>query len=223
MLARRLLVGIDEVGRAASKASLARTKYIVGIDEVGRGPLAGPVVVAAIMMPSDGIKKIAGLPPLRDSKKLSEKQREEWFRYLKEIKAQYAVARVSPKVIDRINIAKAANLAASRALLRLIATYYLPVSRLRIVLDGGLFLLPDVARKCGSVRTVVRGDERIPIISLASIVAKVTRDRYMKRLDRRFPQFGFAEHKGYGTRSHYRALKRQGSSPIHRLTFIKSF
>ena len=216
-------IGIDEVGRAAPVGSEPRPHryYItVGIDEVGRGPLAGPIIVAAMMMPQKYLLHGKHLPPLRDSKKLSEQQREIWFQHLKEKGVRYAVARVTPHVIDRINIARAANLAASRALSRLGINYHLPISRLCVFLDGGLHVNARLAESCKSARTVVHGDRKIPIIALASIVAKVTRDRYMKKMEKRYPEYKFGKHKGYGTRDHYKSLKRHGPSELHRLTFI---
>ena len=233
----RFTIGIDEVGRAAKKkASLARQKYIVGIDEVGRGSLAGPVVVAAIALPRSRIKhklysrifanrnsrKIREIP-LRDSKKLSAKQREAWFEYFKaHPKVNYAIARVYPRQIEKRNISRAANLAAERAFLRLTKTYNLKLNT-SVFLDGGLYLgsrKGQMANGKLNVKTIVRGDEKIKVIAAASIVAKVSRDSGMVRLAKEYPQYGFEEPKGYGTRAHMRAIRRHGPSKAHRLTFL---
>jgi len=207
---------------------------LIGIDEVGRGPLAGPVVVAAFAITAHGIAntqlrimngKRTKTVPLKDSKKLSKLQRELWFEELKKGKRGiWTIARVNPRRIDRINISRAANFAATNALRRLMEQ--LGVSRARVVLDGGLYLRePFLTARGISVRaaTVIRADEKFPCVQLASIVAKVSRDRYMVRKHKEFPQYGFAEHKGYGTRAHIKALKKHGPSPLHRRSFRPLF
>jgi len=198
--------------------------YVIGIDEVGRGPLAGPVVVAALALPKNlkyGIRN-TGMR-LRDSKKLSVTQREKWFKLIKQKNIPYALARVSPKVIDRINISRAANLAAVKAFKRLITNY--KVANYKIFLDGGLYLnkISNFGFQIQNSKTVVKGDELIPAISLASIVAKVTRDRYMVKLSKKYPYYWFKENKGYGTKKHIAAIKKYGLSDIHRLTFVKKY
>lgn len=204
-------------------------KYIIGIDEVGRGPLAGPVTVAAVALPHNwkmrngkwkmGFRKLL---PLRDSKKLSPKKREEWFKYIKNHpKIHYAVASVSNKKIDKINVSNAANLAATKAFSKLIAQ--LPKSQIpqtKIFLDGGLYLKPLTFNL--KPKTLIRGDEKIPAISLASIIAKVTRDKYMKKIHKKHPAYNFDKHKGYGTKKHIKTIKKNGMSPIHRHTFLKN-
>ena len=209
-------------GRIHLKKRAPPKRYVIGIDEVGRGPLAGPVVVAAVFIPKNKKIRNKNLPPLRDSKRLSEKQREIWFDYLKR-ETNFKTARITPPVIDRINITRAANLAASRALSRLMAGYRLPASRANVFLDGGLFLNKRLAESCGSAKTIIHGDKKIPIVALASIIAKVTRDRYMKKTGKKYPVYRFEEHKGYGTRNHYKALRKYGTSKLHRLTFIKEY
>ena len=208
-----------------------RIKYIIGIDEVGRGPLAGPVVVAALAVPTKLRIKNAELrknfksAKLRDSKKLSLKQREIWFEYVKKHpKIFYAIASVSPKVIDKINISNAANLAATRAFQKLVNTYAIASVltknnnvNVKIFLDGGLYLNKKYPRLSAS--TIIKGDEKIPVISFASIVAKVTRDRMMRKLHKKYPQYGFDKHKGYGTKKHFKAIRKHGLSPIHRKSF----
>lgn len=213
-------------------------KYIIGIDEVGRGPLAGPVVVAAVAMTTKfkirnaelRIKKKSKnseflilnskLAKLRDSKKLSSKQREIWFNYVKKNpKIFYAVVSVPPKVIDRINISNAANLAATQAFIKLIKSRKLKAKSCSIFLDGGLYLKLRVKSHKLKVKTVIRGDEKIPAISLASIVAKVARDKFMEKLHKKYPRYGFDRHKGYGTKRHFKMIKKYGLSPIHRKSF----
>lgn len=193
-------------------------KFIVGIDEVGRGPLAGPVVVAAVAFPVE-FRPRSGSLPLRDSKKLTKLQKQAWFEYVRQQpKIYFSTARVYSRGIDRLNISRAANRAASHAFTKLITKYQLPISRLRVYLDGGLFLekMPAVKAK-----TVVRGDEKIKAIKLASIVAKVTRDKYMVKLHKKHPAYGFYSHKGYGTKKHKKAISRHGLTDFHRKTFCK--
>lgn len=196
-----------------------RQKFVIGIDEVGRGPLAGPVAVAALALPRNLKFRMKNLElPLRDSKKLTPKQREMWFTYLKNHPhIFYATATVSPKIIDKINISQAANRAASLALAKLIKNYKFRIKNCRIVLDGNLFL--DSKFYILDPCTIIKGDEKIPAIMLASIVAKVTRDRMMHRLHKKYPAYGFDEHKGYGTRKHRKAMHKNGLSPIHRRSF----
>jgi len=203
----------------------------MGIDEAGRGPLAGPVVVAGVKIRNAKVVKrlFAGI---RDSKKLSAKKREEWFSVLvSRPEIEYAVARVCPAVIDRINISRAANLAARRVHRKLsannesIANKRIRFSHsqirkdslfadVKVLLDGGLKLPREITHKA-----IVRGDERIPVIAAASIIAKVTRDRIMLRLHKKFPQYRFDLHKGYGTRLHKEYIRRHGYSGVHRRTF----
>lgn len=193
-------------------------EWIVGIDEVGRGALAGPVVVAAAIVPRNLKFEEKKLGPLRDSKKLSKKQREEWclrFKANKDI--AYVFARVYPRGIERMNISAAANLAANRALERLSVSQSLKPGT-KIFLDGGLFLGNGAQRK--KAKTVIKGDEKITAIKIASIVAKVHRDRFMRRLAGQYPDYGFEVHKGYGTKVHQRAIKKYGPCEAHRLTFI---
>lgn len=217
------IIGIDEVGRAASKRR-ASPHYIIGIDEVGRGPLAGPVTVAAVALSIKlKTKNLKLKTKLRDSKKLSHKQRERWFQYIiKESELPYATASVSPKIIDIINISKAANLAATRAFIKLTKNYKLKTKSCNIFLDGGLYLNKQTLVASGywlNPKTIIKGDEKIPSIALASIIAKVTRDRLMKKLHKKYPRYGFDKHKGYGTKQHIKTIKKHGRSPIHRKSF----
>ncbi len=196
--------------------------YIIGIDEVGRGSLAGPVVVAAVALPVG-----ARFKNLKDSKKLSAHKREEWFAYVKSENISYTVARVYPKGIDTINISGAANLAAAKSFSRLLGSLGPKKQKnLKIFLDGGLYLTKSIrqlANKSQSAnwrtKTIIKGDEKINAIKLASIVAKVTRDRYMTKLHEFYPKYEFRLHKGYGTKAHIKAIRRHGYSDVHRKSF----
>jgi len=195
--------------------------YIIGIDEVGRGPLAGPVTVAAAMMPY-GFSFGDTRP--NDSKKISEKKREEWFLYAKEHSdIFYAVVSVSPGMIDKIGISKATILAVKQSLEKLSSTWKsdfqvdLQVEKVEVLLDG-LLHAPEQYKQ----QTIIKGDEKEPIISLASIIAKVTRDKMMVEISKKYPQYGFDSHKGYGTKKHYENIKKYGILDIHRKSFLKS-
>lgn len=181
--------------------------FICGIDEVGRGPLAGPVVAAAVILPKD-----CGLLYLNDSKQLSEKKREELYEKIMEQAVAVGVGYNSPERIDEINILQATYEAMREA-----------VHELRVVPD---LLLNDAVTIPGlDMRQIpiIKGDAKSISIAAASIVAKVTRDRLMVQYDEVFPGYGFASNKGYGAESHIEALKTLGSCPIHRKTFIKNF
>ena len=180
--------------------------HICGIDEAGRGPLAGPVAAGAVILPRE--ERIYGL---NDSKKLSEKKREELFSQIQEHAAAWAVAMVGEDVIDRINILQATYEAMRQA-----------VSRLGIQPD---LLLNDAVTIPGiEIRQIpiIKGDAKSASIAAASICAKVSRDRLMYEYDARWPEYGFARHKGYGTRQHMDAIREYGPCPIHRMTFIKN-
>ena len=195
---------------------MMRYKYVIGIDEVGRGPLAGPVTVCAAAIPRG--TKLDPLPngvKLNDSKKLTAKSREAWAKKLKARGVVFAISSVTPEVIDRINISKAANRAVERSLRRLTEKKGISLTHSLIFLDGGLYA------KGG--RTVIKGDAKINAVKAASILAKVRRDKYMKKLSLKYPKYGFEEHVGYGTRSHIAAIKKHGLSPAHRKSFCHSF
>ena len=176
---------------------------IAGVDEAGRGPLAGPVVAAAVIL--DPELSIAGV---RDSKSLSPEKRERAAAAIRERALAWGVGQATVQEIDRFNILQATWLAMKRAVA------CLPVRPDHVLVDGNQ--CPDLPYP---VEAVVRGDARVPVISAASIVAKVARDREMLVLDQRYPAYGFARHKGYPTREHLRSLDRYGACPVHRRTF----
>ena len=186
-----------------TKASHQGFKNIAGIDEAGRGPLAGPVVAAAVIFPSQ-----VNIPGLNDSKKLSTKKRAELFPKIQEISVSYGVAIVNEKVIDKINILQAARLAMKQA-----------VETLKIT--PGLLLI-DGNQKIDSTLNqwaIVKGDSRSLSIAAASVLAKVTRDRIMDDYHKLYPQYEFNRHKGYGTKLHRNLIQEHGPCPIHRNTF----
>ena len=197
------------------------TKYIVGIDEVGRGPIAGPVAVCAFLIKDDSFLNNTGdikLPKLKDSKKLSKKQREIWFEYLRKVKKEglcdYAVSFVSPENIDKFGIAKCIQKALNESLKKVTSSEI--TNSFNIFLDGGLHASIEYKNQ----ETIIRGDELHPVISLASIIAKVSRDKIMTNYALEYPEYGFENHAGYGTKAHYDAIKKHGQTPIHRKTFI---
>ncbi len=177
---------------------------VAGLDEAGRGPLAGPVAAAAVILDPDHIPE-----GLDDSKKLSAARRERLFESILARAAAVSVALASPSEIDRLNIRAASLLAMRRALAAL------ALAPAHALIDGNV-LPPDLP--CPAT-TIVKGDARCVSIAAASIVAKVTRDRLMENLDREWPAYGFARHAGYPTAFHRDALKKNGPSPFHRLSF----
>ncbi len=249
MTKNNYIIGVDEVGRAASKKRASPRNYIIGIDEVGRGPLAGRVFVGAVLLSisqNNSLKKSMRphtpsksryiLRPRRtslgmvnskfhipcrlaDSNKLSEKQRNEWFLWVRKNKIPFAVSAVSPKIIDKINIARACDKAANSAVCKLVKKY--KINHIRIISDAGISVKPDA--KITSFKSFPKADEIVPAVSIASIIAKVKRDAEMKRMKFKYPQYGFDRHKGYGTKDHIKAIKKYGPSPIHRRSFIKRF
>lgn len=194
-------------------------RYLIGIDEAGRGALAGPVCVGALLMPAEfdwqsvfALITRRGTPQLRDSKQLSAQQRELLYEHITAHGGlRHAAALVEADTIDAIGIANAAREAAA------IAVAHLGVSpgRASVLLDAGLSVSQEWEQQ-----SFVKGDETIPAIALASIVAKVTRDRHMESLSLAHAGYGFEKHKGYGTQEHYRAIHLHGISPQHRRTFV---
>ncbi len=180
-------------------------ELICGADEAGRGPLAGDVYAAAAVLPF-GLE----IPGLNDSKKLTEKRREELFDVIREKALSYAVATATVEEIEKINIRNAAFLAMERAI-RQIKTDF-------AIIDGNGFNDCPVP-----FMTLVGGDGKSANVAAASILAKVSRDRYMLEMDKKYPMYGFAKHKGYGTKLHIDALKEYGACEIHRSLFVKKF
>ena len=181
-------------------------KYVAGVDEVGRGPLAGPVVCAAVIMPTDDI-----IDGVDDSKKLTEKKREKLYDLIKEKAVAYCIAELSESEIDQINILNA-------------------VKKCMVKAVEGLSVKPDVTLVDGvdtnlpiTAEYIVKGDLNSYTIGCASILAKVYRDRLMTEYAKEYPEYGFEKHKGYGTKAHIDKIKEIGPCKLHRRTFIKNF
>lgn len=191
-------------------------KFVVGVDEAGRGPLAGPVAVGVVAI-EQGYDLLAVFPGLNDSKKLSEKKREALFEKLQEeIRAGNVRASVtlsSAGMIDGKGIAHAIRNGVSKGVTKLLPS---PEEGM-VYLDGSLKAPPEYAQE-----TVIGGDGTVPVIMLASIAAKVTRDRYMKKIAVEYPAYGFAVHKGYGTKTHIACIKELGPCPEHRRSFLRN-
>ena len=183
-------------------------QYICGIDEAGRGPLAGPVVVGAVIMPKE-----SWIKGVNDSKKIAEKKREVLFEKITEEAVAYGVGIVDPKTIDEINILNATKLALTKA-----------IQELKVKPD---LIIVDALKHINTLgipyESMIKGDEKVYSVSAASIVAKVTRDRIMRQWDEVYPQYGFEHHKGYGTKAHIEAIRTYGLTPIHRRSFTKNF
>ena len=190
---------------------IRKIKWIAGIDEAGRGPLAGPVTLAMVGAP----KKSARRPfkGIKDSKRLSGERRKEWLLKIKSRQdMDFWSTSVSPAVIDSFGIQEAVKKGIKRLLARVPER---KIPRLAVLLDGSL-KAPGRFRQ----ETIIKGDERVPIIAAASIVAKVSRDRKMVRLSKKYPNYAFDVHKGYGTSNHYKMLKKHGLCEIHRRSFL---
>lgn len=194
-----LLQTLEDELRAAGFAA------VCGVDEAGRGPLCGPVVAAACILPAGVVP-----PGLNDSKKLTPKRRELLFDEIRSVALAWSIAEASVEEIDELNILEADLLAMRRAIigLQIPADYAL--------IDGNIARDFDIPAKA-----VIHGDAICPSIAAASVLAKVTRDRECMELDRLYPQYGIAKHKGYGTKAHMDALRQYGPSPIHRKKFIR--
>ncbi len=199
---------------------MTRKRFIIGIDEAGRGPLAGPIVIAAVAIPA-GFRPRRRPLSLRDSKKLTAIQKQAWFEYItSHPRILYTTARAYPRRIDCLNVARAANQAANRAFHKLINSRRRIINKASVFLDGGLYLNEKGSGSTLKPQTLIRGDQKINAIKLASIVAKVSRDQYMTKLHKKYPQYGFDCHKGYGTKKHKGAIRKYGPCKAHRLTFI---
>ena len=186
----------------------SKIKYICGIDEAGRGPLAGPVVVGAVILPVDSL-----VEGVNDSKKISEKKRERVFEEIVSTAISYSTGIVDQRTIDEINILNATKLAVKKAI------EGLEIKPDLILVDA----LTGIETFGIPYKSIIKGDAKEYSIAAASIIAKVTRDRMMLEWDKVFPEYGFAKHKGYGTASHIQALKENGPCMLHRKTFIKNF
>ncbi len=203
---------------------LCVVKYIIGIDEVGRGPLAGPMMVGAVA--------IAGEPPdagflrgIKDSKKLTKLRRENWSKKIWAEKnrpkagqpgageIKIAIVSIGPSVIDKYGISASLKLAVAKCLKILVKTD----DECEIFLDGSLYAPEQYKNQ----QTIIKGDEKFPVISAASVVAKVYRDKIMQKLSIKYPEYGFDNHVGYGTAAHIAAIKKHGLSAVHRKSFCK--
>lgn len=190
--------------------------FVLGVDEAGRGPLAGPVAVGAVLV-EEGFDLLAAFPGLNDSKKLSEKKREALFELLRAAEkagnVRFCVKSVNADVIDAVGISKAV-IRSVHAGVRALAP---KPAGIHIYLDGLLHAPEEYEQE-----TIVRGDATIPAIMLASVAAKVSRDRLMVRLSEKYPEYGFAKHKGYGTKAHQDAIRTYGLCDLHRRSFCRA-
>ena len=185
-----------------------KVKLIAGIDEAGRGPLAGPVVVGAVIMPKDSM-----IEGVNDSKKVSEKKREKLYEQITKEAISWSVGIANQNEIDEINILNATKLALKRAIENLETKQDL------ILVDA----LTNIDTQNIPYKSIIKGDAKEYSIAAASIIAKVTRDRMMREYDEIYPQYGFSGHKGYGTAKHIAAIKEYGPCILHRKSFIKNF
>ena len=198
---------LNEMKKIENELYDAGLNYICGIDEAGRGPLAGPVVVAAVIMPKDSM-----IEGVNDSKKVSEKKRELLYELITKEAISYAVGIIEPKEIDRINILNATKEGLTTAI------KMLDVKPDRILVDA----LQGIDTCRIPYTSIIKGDAKCYSIAAASIIAKVTRDRIMRQWDEIYPMYGFEKHKGYGTKMHIDAIKEYGICPLHRHSFIKN-
>ena len=189
------------------KARANGYKYICGVDEAGRGPLAGPVCAAAVILPQNCI-----IDGLNDSKKLSEKKREQLYDIIISTAVSYCISYASVEEIEQYNILGATFLAMNRAI------EGLTVKPDFALIDGNR-VPKDIKIDC---ETVIKGDSKSYSVAAASILAKVSRDRLMLKYDEMYPEYGFKKHKGYGTKDHYTAIKQNGICEIHRVSFLKN-
>lgn len=208
------MTGRVEVGQIVAM-SVNNNLPVIGIDEVGRGPLAGPLAVGVFSCDKKILKK--EFLGIKESKQLSKKEREDWYTkiqsQLKRGRVKVSVSFVSARTIDERGLSKALILAVGRSLSKLRVDI-----ENKIILDGSLY----APKKFINQKTIIKGDEKEPLIALASIVAKVERDRVMEGFAVKFPQYGFEVNKGYGTKHHIQMIKEYGISPIHRKSFLKS-
>jgi len=193
------------------------TKFIIGVDEVGRGPIAGPVAVGAFVFLEPTARRM--FRGVKESKQLSENKREDWFSLIEEARksglVDFCVSFQSHKIID----GKGLSYAIRTALASSLDALEIQPARARVLLDGGL----KAPVHFKDQKTIIKGDEKETVIALASICAKVLRDRKMRVIAKKYPLYGFDIHKGYGTQEHYRVIRAHGSLSVHRKSFLKRF
>lgn len=201
------LLRLQEIRKIEEDIYSQGTNYICGIDEAGRGPLAGPVVVASVIMPKDSM-----IEGVNDSKKISEKKREKLYEEIIENAISYSVGIVDQKEIDRVNILNATKAGLTESIKGLKV-------KPEIILVDALTGIDT----CGiPYHSIIKGDAKCYSIAAASIIAKVTRDRIMRQWHEIYPEYNFIQHKGYGTAAHIAAIKEYGLCPLHRLSFVKN-
>lgn len=199
---------LNEIKQIENELHSKGINYICGIDEAGRGPLAGPVVVASVIMPADSM-----IEGINDSKKVSEKKREKLYDLILEEAISYGVGIIDQNEIDELNILNATKKGLTNSLQEL------KVKPDLILVDA----LRDINTLGVPFQSIIKGDAKCYSIAAASIIAKVTRDRIMREWDSIYPQYGFSGHKGYGTAAHISAIKEYGLCPLHRRSFTKNF
>ena len=203
------------------RRSLQNIEYIVGIDEAGRGPLAGPVIVGVVAVPFPLFKASFNrvFKSVRDPKKTTIAERDIWYGRLKDWeeknRIQTGFSFIGSQVIDKIGIVKSIKRALDQSLKKM----NLSSRKTLVLLDGLLYARDEYMYQ----ETIIKGDEKEPVITLAAIIAKVTRDKKMMQFAKKFPEYGFENHKGYGTKAHFRAIERHGLCAIHRRSFLKDF
>ena len=209
---------LQEIQKIEKELYAKGVKSICGIDEAGRGPLAGPVVVASVIMPEDSM-----IEGVNDSKKVSEKKREILYEKIIEEAVAYGVGIINQNEIDKVNILNATK----EGLTKSIRELEKDLQEKNRGFDKPEIILVDALTKIDtdgiSYRSIIKGDAKSYSIAAASIIAKVTRDRIMRQWDEVYPEYGFEKHKGYGTAAHIQAIKEYGICPLHRKTFIKNF
>jgi ribonuclease HII len=198
---------LDNMLKIEHELNKKEYELVCGVDEAGRGPLCGPVVAAAVILPKD-----AHIEGVNDSKKLTEKRREKLYDDIMQNAVSVGVGVSDVDIIEEVNILNATK----KAMLQAISN--LKVNPEYVLVDGNQKIDTDIP-----LETVVKGDSKSESIAAASIIAKVTRDRLLIEYDKKYPEYGFAKHKGYGTKAHIEAIKKYGLTPIHRPSFCKKF
>ncbi len=206
-----------------SSRSLSKPKFHIGIDEVGRGPIAGPVAVGVFCISIKNLPRIRKIfRGVKESKQLSEQQREGWFDIIQKTEkiglVDFAVTFQSEKVIDTKGLSFAIKNALRTSLLKVFGKSKVKSDQVQVLLDGGLKAPAEFTNQ----KTIIKGDGKEFVIALASICAKVLRDRKMNLLSKKYSEYGFEKHKGYGTHAHYEAIKKNGLLSIHRRSFLKN-